>query len=246
MKYYLKPKTGYTWEDLELEGVNIENAEIVKIVNGEVTAKYPYIPSIAQRLKPEFEKGIFFQTVMYMDGREIPLERVVYEDMWRSGCNPFKQAIIRAVSSGSTTPKDVIVYILDNLKIMKKNNRNISYLSKLIGWMTKEDYLIYVGGILKIGIRRLSLGNVRIPIKRGYNPILFEMLEMAKDRGTVSKDMFASYLITSLSWIERDPITHESASTILEKYLRYLTRNGYLEEVEHGRYKYIKPLEPNI
>lgn len=242
--FYLRPKAPYTWEDLELEGANFNNAEIVETWNGEVVGVLPFTPFIEKlcgRLK--YEKGIYQDTVLFVEDRELPLEKEIYEDVFRSGCSPFKQAIVMAVSKGAVTVSDIIKYVLEDLKILKKTQSNIQWLRKTIGWMTKEDYLVYVDGVLKLGIRRLPLGSYRVPIRAGYNPILYEIMEMMKLRGAVSKSLIASYMITNLNWIENDPVTGSSARDQLDHYLRYLVRNGYAT-VANGKFSFVRPLEP--
>jgi len=242
-EYLIRPKPPYTWEDLELEGANYLNAEVVKVVNGEVVARYPYTPLIERRFRPKYERSIYAETVMYVDDKEIPLEKVVYENAFRSGCSPFKQAVVMAVSRGANTVTDVVKFVLDELRILKRNRANEAWLRKLIGWMTKEDYLVLVDGVLKIGIRRLPLGGFRVPIRKGYNPVLYEILEAIKLRGTATKSIVASYVITNLNWIENDPVTGRSAREQLDAYLKYLVRHGHIEVVG-GRYRFVRPLEP--
>lgn len=243
--YEIRPREPYTWEDIYLDGLNFNNAEIVKIVNGMVVERYPYTPWLEERLKPKLPKDLFQETAIFYDGREHVIERDIYEKTFRSGCNPFKQAVMIIVDERQPiTVEDTVRAILEEWKILKNNSKNREWLRKLIAWMTREQYLVYQDGILKEGIRRLPLGAIRIPIKVGYNPILNEMLHAIKMKGTLTKKNLASYMITELNWIENDPVTGKSAMDLLDYYLKYLLKNGYIEEVKEDTYKFIKPLEP--
>jgi len=78
MMYELRPKPGYTWEDLIKEGVNFKNAEIVKVVDGIVVEKYPYTPTIFKLLKPVYPKEAF-QDIVYTTWEESSLWRCTWK-----------------------------------------------------------------------------------------------------------------------------------------------------------------------
>jgi len=244
--YEIRPKPGYTWEDLMRDGVDFKNAEIVKVVNGVVVEKYPYTPTIFKLIKPLYPKEVFQDIAIYHLGRIEPLEvQLAEEDMFRSGCNPFKQAIYKIVKERQPiTPDDVITIILKEWKILKDTKANYKWLEGLIAWMTREQYLTYIPPTLKTGLRRLQLGSIMIQIRKSYNPILYEMVNVIELRRTMSKDELSRYFITTLNWIENDPVTGKSALELLNYYINYLLKNRYIEEVKPDVYKVIKPLEP--
>ena len=51
-------------------------------------------------------------------------------------------------------------------------------------------------------------------------------------------------MITDLNWIENDPVTGKSAMDLLDYYLNYLLKNGYIEEMRKDIYRFVRPLEP--
>jgi len=244
-KYEIRPRPGYTIEDLILDGATFENAEIVKIVNGVVVERHPYTPWNEQRYKPKLPKELYQEVAIFSEGRFHILEKKIYEKVLRNGCNPFKQVIVMIVSERkNVTTNEVINVILEDMKLLKNNSVNRKWLEGLIKYLREQGYLNLVEGRLELGLRKLQLGSVRIPLKEGYNPILNEMLHAIKFRGTMSKKDLAGYMIGQLGWIEPDPVTGKSARDVLEQYIRYLLRNGYIRETTKDTYEFVKPLEP--
>jgi len=246
MTYYIVPKPGYAPEDIALKGLNQETAQIVKYVYGLPVEVHIYTSTNAERYRAKphpsllKEKGIFER-----EGRLITLESVVFEGFLADGWCPFKQLIcIIVMDRGGATKEDIISYIVEGKKYLKNTKQNREYLSKLIDYLSREAWLNAKRGFYVTGDRKMLIGKNRIAIRDGYNPILDQIMKMIES-GRNTKGMLSDYMIRDIGWIQRDPITGLSAEKLLDNYLKYLIREGFIKEVEINRYEVVKPLEKN-
>jgi len=247
--YEIRPAEGYSYEDLIREGVSTKNAVIVKIVDGEVVEVHPYTRMGEYLYKPRFPKEMVSKKYVFKDGRLMPLN-IEFEEggdlILRDGCNPFKQIIVNVVkmSDEGLSRDEIVDYVINDLKVLANHKNNRKWLGKLVEYLVKEYVLIKTKyGTIKPGIKVLPLGDVVIPLKKGYNPILYEMMYFIENSGQASRTDLEKRFITSLKWIERDPVTDESPIEVLDKYIGYLLRKGYIEEVTDGIYRFVKPLD---
>lgn len=245
VEYVIVPKRGKSFEDVLQHGINFDTVEIAKMVGGEEVERLPYTPSAERLLRPKLHENLMKSIYVYDRGRFIPIEiEFVEKDVFRGGCDPFKQALVMAVNEGFTTIDSAIDFVVKELKILRDTQANRNYLKELIKYMTRDGYLLIVGDSLKIGYMRLPLNNVKIQIERGYHPILKEIEYFLEKNGRRADfDTISHHLITVLRWIEHDPILNLSPHQKLWRYLNFMRRKGYVEFVGEKSFVLRKPVE---
>ena len=162
---------------------------------------------------PQFHrvKGYF-----ELEGRMVTLEPRIFAGFLADGWNPFKQLVcLYVLDRGAASKQDIISYIIEVKKYLKDTKHNRWWLSELIEYLRSQGWINYRHGYYVIGDRRMPIGHSRIAIKEGYNPILYEIMNSLKIKG--SKADLSDYIIGHLSWVEYDPIIDMHAEEVLHK-----------------------------
>lgn len=245
--YYIKPRPGYSPEDIIVEGPNSRNAWIVKEENGVVIEFHPYSSTNVSRWRAKPHPSIFRREGYFdLGGRYVALEDTMFIGYLADGWCPFKQLICIAVEDRRAMGKDeLLAYIIEDKRYLKDKPYNWRWLSRLIDYLREQGWL-NAGEIgLVRGNRRMPIGKNRIPVKEGFNPVIDQMYDFIKIKKNVSKGELSDYMILDLGWIDKDPVTGASAEKILDYYIKYLLRKEYIKEIEQNRYEVLKPLEKN-
>jgi len=242
MPYYIEPKPGYGPEDIVLNGLTAENAQIVKYEYGLPVEIHPFSQSNIDRYnaKPHpvlvREKGLFER-----EGRLITLQAVMFEGFLADGWNPFKQLIcIHVTDRGGATKEDILSSILGRYLADTKSNKE--YISSLVDYLSREGWLNAKMGYYVMGDRKMPIGKNRIAIREGYNPILDQIVKMI-EAGRSTRSILSDYMIRDIGWIQYDPVLKQPAERLLDGYLSFLLRKGYIRMVGRNRYEVVKPLD---
>jgi len=173
------------------------------------------------------------------------IDIVLKKNMLRDGCNPFKQIIVMVVSEHKRiSTSEVIEKIIRDYRLCADNDNSRRYLRELVKWLRIQGYLNLVEGVLERGARKLPLGDMRIPIEYGYNPIMKAMFDFIERKDVARKREIELYMISRLQWIEDDPVTGKTANETFEVYLQHLLDEGVIKEVNPNEYMVAKPIEP--
>ena len=237
--YLIVPKEGYSYHDLAKDGFDFKNAKIVRIRHGIVVEEMPYTPLNAERWKAKPHPDLFRAMTVHEKHRSITLPAPLLEGTLADGMDPFLQLIWLVVRERrGVLPEDIVNSIAG--KYCKNTRKNREILEKYIEYMRRQGYLNLVGEIVVLGDRDLPIGNNRIFIEEGYNPIEYEIWRFCKRRP--SRGDISRYMISAIRWIARDPVTGMGAEKKLDMYLKAMEREGLIRR-EDGKYRVLKPPE---
>jgi len=248
MTYYIMPKPGYIVEDLVANGMNIHNTMIAKLKDGVIVEMHPYTQANVVRYSAVLHP-VFFKTKYLAErARLISLSGAVFSGYLADGWNPFKQLIYLTVNDrGAATPKEIVNYIINDRRLMKDTKSNYDYLYKLLAYLREQGFLNMTReGYIVVGSRKPPLGTNRIMIEDGYNPILYQIMKFVEGHGRAKRSEIARYMIEDLGWIEYDPVLKMDAEDMLDLYLFYLLKEGYIYEETNGIFIVKKPLRSLI
>jgi len=247
MTYYIVPKKGYTVDDIINDGANFKNARIVRYgLSGTIIEEYDYSWRDEERFKAKLHPSFFRpRTLWERAGRSITLKGALFEGVLADGVDPYWQiAWLMVKERGAALPNDVITYIIEDEKMLKNITQNRKWLEGVVKYLRDQGYLDMREGRLQVGERELPIGFSRIYIKKGYNPILYEMVKEIRRRGgVIDRGDLANYMIRDIGWITRDPVLKMGAEEKFDHYISMLVRRGVIREIGRGVYEFVKPLE---
>lgn len=198
---------------------------VVKVLDmdGTVLDELPWHPVIDYMYEPVPDPRYRKPHIVHMQSGELNVNPRVPENHLLSGENPYVQLIYNFTKKDNHTFEEISRHLINDKKVLSDTKESRVIIKKLINEMFKGDTL---GGLLiKRGNNFISgvdikLGRKLIKLHSGYNIFEFEILNFAKQRGTVSRDeifSLLSYSGNNYRWIRNSKTISFYLKKLLDK-----------------------------
>ncbi|MBS3748153.1 MAG: hypothetical protein KGY67_00450 [Candidatus Thermoplasmatota archaeon] len=198
---------------------------IIKVLDadGTVLDELPWHPVTDYMYEPIPDPRYRKPHIVHMQSGELNVNPSIPENHVTSGENPYVQLIYNYTKKDSHTIEEIIRHLINDKKVLSDTNESRIIVKKLVVEMFKGETL---GGLL---IKRgnnyiagvdIKLGRRLIPIHHGYNMYEYEILTLAKQKGTVSRDELFSLLSYSgdkYQWVRNDKTISFYLNKLLKK-----------------------------
>lgn len=244
--YYLMPNHGYTLEEA-CEEQSERTALIYEVRGGVPTGiTFPCTPINKAKLKPSFPPEYYARKQRIIQRNSVQvLEKPLFEDKLANGANPFFQLILIAISKADKegegvfglTTDEVIRYLIEHIRVLPNTVSSVKHVKTLLTYMNNQAYILKKGSRWARGLM-LKGGDMMIDWKKGYNPVMYQIVTFVKGNGMTSRDEIHDYIIDYLGWLKR--------RKVIDHYLNELVRTGVLKANHKNWFSYVKPLTPYI
>lgn len=234
-EFILKARPGYDAVAVA-SNPSSKNSDIFEFDDdGTLRAVYPTNPRTLHMLKPVMPPS-FYRTERVM--KKFSLDRELPEGKLASGCAPHIQLVWKTVSDGVATIEDVFRSLASDWRIVPNDKSGFELVRGVVGWMSRTGgpaYLIHVKGKLQVGVPP-KCDPPLIELHRGYDPIEWEIYELARRRGMVSYAEMRRYIVEILGWL--------SDEDYLKDLLKDMVGRGNLEPLGGELYRSGRVIEP--
>ncbi len=235
VEYQLWPRPGY--DALAVSGNPTgKNSDILEFDNdGTLNGTFPVNPRTLHMFKPVMPPA-FYRAERVM--KKFSLDRELPEGKLASGCAPHIQLIWKTVSEGAATVEDIFRSLASDWRIVPNDKRGFNLVQGVADWMSRTGgpaYLIHVKENLQVGVPP-KCDPPLIELHRGYDPIEWEIYELARRRGMLSYAEIRRYIMEILGWL--------SDEDYLKDLLKDLVGRGNLEPLGGELYRAGGVIEP--
>jgi len=229
-EYILSPRIGYSVEDA-IENTSEENAVIEVYEYGVWKGSYPVTPLSMQIFKPQpHPRYMRQQRIVLREGEKV-LKKPIPEDYLTTDVNPFFQIIQKIVSQHEEmTLEDIARSLIHDMRMFKETKEDLYIIKQLVNKMNEDGLLLKWKEKYRVGVK-IEMGDRLTPLVRGYDPFIWEIMDLIERKGLVSLDEIHRKIITGLKWTKR--------ISLVDNYLARLEAEGCIDRVG-DYYRYIK------
>lgn len=238
-------RTGHSLDDA-IERTNSHNAQIVRYEGGLRKEYIEWNPLTEHMYHPKIDPRYFKKKKLVMRAGEQIMFKELPPDMLTAGISPYVQIIYKIVQRGGiTSHEDIVRAMLNEERVFSSADKySVDIIEDIIKYMNKGSekeeggpyYLLKHSGRLKVGFE-LPKSYHLVEYKKGYDPIEYHIMQLAKGRGMLSREEIYDYLISHLAWLK--------TPTKVDMFLERLVKKVNLQRVQRNYFQYVKPLESN-
>lgn len=234
---WVGPAPGYVVDEIGKEEEGIFDKNLYYYKNG-IKCREPWAESL-KAFKPTIDPRTMRPDFAHIGPLGITrIDKPIPEGYVADGINPYYQIVQRLLMEQD----HLLFYTMSNIIIRDKRylpatERARAYLQKILNDMNEYGYVLVDeepnGGKTLIKYYKyggsLRTGDIILPLKEGYDPIIYYAFDFVKKSEPVSKDILRQYLLNYLRWVHNYKEFNDYIVKMLHMKLLTIPNEGYYE-----------------